>query len=390
MKWRTVLPVIVGACWFLTATGCKPEPLVGEPTATAALLSAAPTEAQGDETLEAIGNLAVATVGGQALTVAEIERRASTLNAEAALLMGNSDQRLSLAEELVTLELLASEAERLGYTGSTEERLLTDDARAQAWLRGVTSTLIVPEEAVREEFESLQAHISRPERRRVQFLLVDTRQAADAALAEYEQKRALPGASATQLFRDVAIRRSTHALAAELRHDAGWVQPDSAAVGATPELLEAVFALDGIGQVTRPIPTESGYLVFQLAASFDATEVTFDDVRPWAEARVRSRIVAQAMRAELDAARQRTAITLNQSQVDRLVQARPLAESRPRRYDALALANAPERVLGFESVQRSGTASQPTPSAIFTLPVLEVDPAEGSQGAMSPDAGVNP
>jgi hypothetical protein len=161
-------------------------------------------------------------------------------------------------------------------------------------------------------------------------------------------------------------------------------------VGATPELVEAVFALDGIGQVTRPIPTESGYLVFQLAASFDATEVTFDDVRPWAEARVRSRIVALTMRAELDAARQRTAITLNQSQVDRLVQARPLAESRPRRYDALALANAPERVLGFELVQRSGTASQPTPSAIFTLPVLEVDPAEGSQGAMSPDAGVNP
>ena len=390
MKWRTVLPVIFATCWLLTTTGCKPEPLVGEPNSAAALLSSSPADDQGDETLQAIGNLAVATVADHALTVAEIERRASTLNVEAALLMGSTDQRLSLAEELVTLEMLAAEAERLGYTGSTEEHLLTDDARAQAWLRGVTSTLVVPEDEVREEFESLRAHISRPERRRVQFLLVDTQQEALAALAEYEQKMTLAGASETQMFRDVSIRRSTHALATELRHDAGWVQPDSAVVGATPELVDAVFALGAIGQVTEPIRTGGGYLVLQLATSFDATEVTFDDVRPWAEARVRSRVVAAAMRAELDAARERIPVTLNQAQIDRITQARPQAESRPRRYDVLALANAPERILGFESVQSAGTASQPAPSAVFTLPVLAVEPTEGSQGAMSPDAGVTP
>jgi hypothetical protein len=386
MKLHTVLLVTVGTCWL----GCKPEPLVGEPNATAAMLTSSPSGEQGDETLEAIGNLAVANLGGRELTVAEIERRASTLNAEGALLMGSTEQRLSLAEELVTLELLAAEAERLGYVGSTEERLLTNDARAQAWLRGITSTLMVAEEAVLQEFESNQAHISRPERRRVQFLLVDTQQAAEAAVAEYEQKLALEGASATQMFREVSIRRSTHPLAAELRHEAGWVQPDSASVGATPELVQAVFAIPEIGGVTEPILTESGWLVLQLATSFAATEVTFDDVRPWAEARVRSRVVAETMRAELDAARERVPVSLNQGQIDRLVQARGLPESRPRRYDALALANAPERILGFESVQRAGTASQPLPSAVFTLPVVAVQPTEGSQGTALPDAGVTP
>lgn len=390
MKWRTVLPVTVATCWSLTATGCKPEPLIGEPNSAAALISSSPAAEQGDETLQAIGNLAVATVGDHTLTVAEIERRASTLNVEAALLMGSTEQRLSLAEELVTLELLATEAERLGYTGSIEERLLTHDARAQAWLRGVTSTIVVSENAVLQEFESLREHIRRPERRRVQFLLVETQQAARAALAEYEHKKTLAGASETQMFLDVSIRRSTHVLAAQLHYDAGWVQPDSTAVGATPELVDAVFALGAVGQVTEPIRTGSGYLVLQLATSFVATEVTFDDVRPWAEARVRSRVVADAMRAELDAARERISVTLNQAQIDRLTQARPQAQSRPRRYDVLALANAPERVLGFESVQREGAASQPAPSAIFTLPVLALEPTEGSQGAIEPDAGVTP
>jgi hypothetical protein len=390
MMWRTALITIAGVGAIWAAVGCKPAPLIGEPNATVAMLTSSPLTEQGDETLEAIGNLAVATVGDHVLTVAEIERRASTLNPEGTILMGSTEQRLSLAEELVTLELLAVEAERLGYFGSTEERLLTDDARTQAWLRGVTSTLSVTEEAIEQEFEANEAHISHPVRRRVLFILVDTEQAAQAAIEEYLQKLELPGASATQLFREVSIRRSTHPLAAELRYEAGWVQPDSAEVGATPELVDAVFALSESGELTPPIPTEAGWLVLQLATSFAATEVTFDDVRPWAEGRVRSRAVAAAMRDELDAARERIPVSVNPVQVDRLVQARSVADSRPRRYDALALANAPERILGFESVQQAGTAPQPTPSAVFTLPVVAVQPTEGSQGAITLDAGVTP
>lgn len=390
MKWRPafISIAVVGAVW--ATVGCKPAPLIGEPNAAVAMLASSPLTDQGDETLAAIGDLAVATVGDHVLTVAEIERRASTLNPEGTILMGSTEQRLSLAEELVALELLAVEAERLGYIGSTEERLLTGEARTQAWLRSATATLSVTEEAIEQEFEANQPHINLPVRRRVQFLLVDTQQAAEAAIAEYEQKLGMPGASATQLFREVSIRRSTHPLAAELRHEAGRVWPDSADVGATPELVDAVFALGEPGELTEPIQTEAGWLVLQLANSFAATEVTFDDVRPWAEARVRSRAIAAAMRDELDAARERIPVSVNQPQIDRLVQARSVADSRPRRYDALALANAPERILGFESVEQAGTAPQPAPSAVFTLPVVAIQPTEGSQGVLAPGAGVTP
>jgi peptidyl-prolyl cis-trans isomerase D len=127
----------------------------------------------------------VATVDGHGITVAEVESFART----------SGEAPRAAYDRLLTLELLAAEAERRGYEGRPAVRHTRAQAMVQELLRARIEEVVTPAsisaEAVAERYEAQRDHFAPPERRASRHLLV--RLPEDASPADEARARALAG-----------------------------------------------------------------------------------------------------------------------------------------------------------------------------------------------------
>jgi hypothetical protein len=344
--WRRSCASLFGVVILAGAMGCAPEPLAGERDSVLQVERSSTDNADSS----AAPAVPLITVDGRHITLVELERRLAQLSPIARQLFDTPTTRTEFLEFLLWIELLSNEATRLGWTDSELAAVLVDDARARELLRQRAAEALdgqqVPDDAVAERWAESADEWLPLRRRRVAALRVATLEEAQTiADAFTAQMAADPERSAMTAFTTHARIHSTHESRAE-QGKLGWVvHPDSG--GVFSAAMAAYLFSAPTAQLLSPYPATDGVWLFYVAAEQELVRPTLDDVSSRVRERLNSEMLAQAQRSEVDGARSAVAVAVNDTLVGELSALRgEQPEIRPRRFDAMTLAGAPEAALG--------------------------------------------
>ena len=339
-----------GACVVVVlCVGCKPAQLPGEPNAQEgrAFMQAA----ERGETAA----VPLARVGGRDITLDEFERRLAQRSPETQRYFADPDMRPQFLEMLVWLDVMASEAERAGWTQSAVAGLLEDDYRARALLTELAPASLylgsIVESEVVAAWEAWRDTLLQVARRSVSVSLYPDRARAEEAQRRLETWVTEERDALEELFAYEARVNSLHEATRGEGGALGWVAPASAGSGIDPALDALVFGAESPG-IAGIMDTEEGALLVYVAGVPEVRAPTYDDAEPWIRGRLLAVQRAAALREALDARRAEVGIERDASAIDALAAARAtvtgqaVAASRYRRWSTEALAGLEQRTFG--------------------------------------------
>ena len=237
------------------------------------------TQKQGDAR---VGGAVVSTVDGLPITVSEVQKLVSVAG-----LAPDVALRKLQAERLLMLE-----AERRNFSRGREVDWVARQARVQALLEAVTSSVVIGDEQIAQAYEKATARFEVPERRVVVHILAmlpkEPTSAADAAAHAFATDMIKRLASADDVQAVLASARENKA--SEFEVTAESLPPLGRDAGIVPAFLEAMFGLPAPGVVPKPVKTPYGWHAVRVM------EIQPAAVTPYDEA-------AEQLRAELALAR---------------------------------------------------------------------------------------
>ena len=241
-----------------TASFARARPSGGPlPLALVAALALAPPAAAQDDV--ALPEGVAATVDGRPISERAVEEVLRRVEGEGAT-------RERVVDELVDLEILAAEAEKLGLDERPDIaatlRLQYLRTMTDAWLAAEGETMSFDEEELRAEYERRTADVERAEFR-VRHILLGSEAEAEAVIGELAD-----GADFAALVGERSIEPGDG--------DLGWLSEET--VG--PDFARAVAALEVGESGERPVRTDFGYHVIRLEERRELPLPAFDAVRP--------------------------------------------------------------------------------------------------------------
>jgi parvulin-like peptidyl-prolyl isomerase len=190
---------------------------------------------------------------------------------QAAKILARPDGRRRIADEIVTLKLVADEAQRRMNTGTGKERLTYQQALMQA----LTNQLAADTVGDQKFFNDHRAYFDQVKARHILVATEDSvvpgkklSDAAAKAKAEDIKKRLDAGGD----FAKIAKAESDDVASGAEGGDLGSVSRGMM----VPPFEQALFALKK-GQVSEPVRTPFGYHIIQL---LDQVPASYDNVRP--------------------------------------------------------------------------------------------------------------
>ena len=334
---------------LLWCVGCKPETLPGEPNAREgrAVMQAAD---QGESAA-----IPLARVAGRDITLDEFERRLAQRSPETQRYFADPDMRPQFLEMLVWLDVMASEAERAGWTQSAVADLLEDEYRARGLLAELVPASLylgsIAESDVVAAWDAWRDTLLPVARRRVLVSLYADRASAEAAQQRVEAWAAEERDSLDELFAYEARTNSLHAATRGEGGALGWVAPASAGSGIDPALDALVFGVESPG-LAGIMDTEQGALLVYVAGISSVRSPTYEDAEPWIRGRLLAVQRSAALREVLDARRAEVGVERDAATIAALAAARASATgqvsaaSRYRRWSTEALAGLEQRTFG--------------------------------------------
>lgn len=258
------LVVLSGAFWVgAFASGCTPE----RPSDVEANLTRTQSGGESADGDRAASSQAVAVINNEVLTLAEFERRISTLAEFAQARFSTVESKQDYLVDVVQFEVLADEAERRGYGNDA----LTLQAMKGEMARGVLENELRNRVQVGETVENTvdsqplsgEGEKSATEEWRLIVLRADSEEEAVAFRAQIEARDYETVADRVQTFRILAHRYSTERLSADRGGDKGFVAVEDLSRETSGE---QVFELKEIGDLSMPYEVEDGW---QLAMLFE-------------------------------------------------------------------------------------------------------------------------
>ncbi|MFW6050803.1 MAG: peptidyl-prolyl cis-trans isomerase [Myxococcota bacterium] len=230
--------------------------------------------------------------GDVKVTVGEVE---DAINAQSPFLRARYEDPGKLREfvdDMVRFELLAKEAERRGY-GEHDAVVRTVKQNAvQQLIRREFDEKITPksisEDDVRQYYEAHREEFQRPAMARASHILVGSKERARELLKEARE-------ADVRAFRQLAREHSTDT---ETKHRGGDLRyftqegrpPGSRDAPVAPELVQAAFALEEVGDVVAaPVEVGDNYSILMLTGRRPAEEKSLED----AEQSIRLRLWRQ-------------------------------------------------------------------------------------------------
>jgi parvulin-like peptidyl-prolyl isomerase len=209
--------------------------------------------------------LVLAKVGDHTITLGEYAATLERMDQFDRLRYKTAERRRELLEEMITVELLAREAERRGLdkepqTQEALRQILRDatlrDARAKA--RGPAE---FKDDEVRAYFEANKEKYMEPERRRISHLLVKDRAQANGLLAKAKAITDMHAWGDFVLANSEEYMGVEYTGPEEAAGDLGLVGPPGDPRGANPriddELRAAAFLVDKVGDVVDRVVMDS-------------------------------------------------------------------------------------------------------------------------------------
>lgn len=215
-----------------------------------------------------------ASVGDVQITVGDIEDAIAAQSPFLRVRYRDPAKLRELADGLVRFELLAREAERLEYgdSGAVEQqvqqqmvqKLIEQQVDDQVTRESVT------DEDIQAYYDEHTAEFSRPAMRRASHILLPSREAADALLAE---ARDADNREFRALARQHSIDTETKLRGGDLRYFTQSGRPPNANEDDPPvdeALVAAAFELTELGSVGGPVQVGENFSIVKLTGSREA------------------------------------------------------------------------------------------------------------------------
>jgi parvulin-like peptidyl-prolyl isomerase len=246
---------------------------------------------------DAAGSL-VATFTGGAITQADLETVVTQRLPVQKDLLQREGAVHDVLESMVRYDLLVSEAEARGYRDHVRVRTASQ-AKANELLMLAHATVepgAISKSEVERAYSERRREFSRPPLRRASHVLLPTRAAAEALIAE------LKGAT-RERFARVATDKSQDPTTKNQGGELGYFDRDGktergVAGFAVPQLAAAAFELRAVGEITRePVAVPQGFSVLMLTGEMPAFETT----RAEADERLREQLAKEQGTAKFEA-----------------------------------------------------------------------------------------
>lgn len=225
----------------------------------------------------------VATVNGVAIPQARIDMRL-----KAAAQQGQPDSpdlRKAVRDDLINLEVISQEALKKGLDKQPEVaqqiELSKQSALVGAFVQDYAKNHPVPEEALKQEYESLKKRVGNKEFK-VSHILVESEDQAKKIAAEVKKGK----------FAKIAKETSKDPGSKDNGGDLGWTVPSNF----VQPFGEAILKL-GKGQISAPVQTQFGWHIIKLEDTRELKVPAFEDVRPNLEKRLQQQAIQDTIKA---------------------------------------------------------------------------------------------
>jgi peptidyl-prolyl cis-trans isomerase C len=209
----------------------------------------------------------VAKVDDTVITVTDVQERINKQSPFVRARYTNADRKKEFLDGLIKFEVMASEAERLGYDKDPEvQRVMKQQMISKFMQKDFESKLKVedvPDADVEKYYNEHPTEFHQKDEARVSQIVVKEKPKADKAYAE---ARALPKGPANAMdakgFRDLVTKYSEDEESKPRGGDLSFFAADSATY--PKPIVDAAFKLKEVGDVAPPIKTDKGWVILRL------------------------------------------------------------------------------------------------------------------------------
>lgn len=318
---------------------------VTAPTATTAYASSKLSEADQQSV--------VARVNNEDITLGEYERRLDAQAPFARARYNSRERKLDFLNTMVQFEVLADEAQRLGYDRDPEVVLELKQAMVRRMMTDRISQAVKLEDITDAEIQTYyDAHREdyvRPAKVRASQIVV-----ADEATARKVHQELLQGfkehpTDKRKIFalkaRDTSIDKPTAELGGDMRFFA--LPKDGGTVD--PPVAEAAFALEHVGSITEPFQAKAGWTLVMLTGRKERFEKPLDEVKRTIQNRLFREKRAAKEAEMIESLKKGASITLHDDLLNRIPDPPPMPDADPHAHgedgpkEPLIDDNAPEQ-----------------------------------------------
>lgn len=255
-------------------------------------------------------------IGDKTITVGEFAERLAQQSTYHQARLKTPEGRREFLDNIVRFELMAREANRLGYHQLPQVERAREQVMVQLLLKELVQDQVkladISDEEVEAYYEAHQQEFHKPAQVRASHILYKTQRQAERALSKVKERMQQDAAEGVALFRELAHARPGPR---ELESgDLGFFATDGVrAEGAEvpAELVQAAFSVDSVeeqgGLYPEVVKTPRGYHLVRLTARREALERSLQDVRQvvrnmlWEERReARVEQLVEKLRSEME------------------------------------------------------------------------------------------
>jgi peptidyl-prolyl cis-trans isomerase C len=207
----------------------------------------------------------VAVVGDAKITVADVNDRLNAQSPFARARYAAPEKKKELVDDMIRFELIAGEAQRLGYDKDPDVLRAMKQSMMTKYLEKEFDAKMKPDEVPDADVEKYYAdhtdEFNKKEEVRVSQILVADKAKADKAYAEAKAQVDTPGTS-PRAFHELVAKYSEDV---DSKQHGGDTLPFDRESTAYPKpIVDCAFSLGEVGAVSPPVQTEKGWAVLKL------------------------------------------------------------------------------------------------------------------------------
>jgi hypothetical protein len=233
----------------------------------------------------------VAKVGERTITVGDITDQINRLSPYIRRRWSAPEKRKEFLDNLIRVELLSQEADRLGLgKESPEIDRVINQVMIRLMIKNDLEKEIIPskvdEETLKKTYEEEKSKYQRPPQVRASHIVVKTKAEADKLIADLDANK-----NDNRYFREQAKKLSVDDATKEKGGDLGYFSetgernPEDDKIDA--EVAKTAWALTAVGEISKtPIQTAAGFHVIKLTNKRPKLNRSFESVKRMIESRI--------------------------------------------------------------------------------------------------------
>jgi peptidyl-prolyl cis-trans isomerase C len=261
-------------------------------------------------------NAPLATVDGVVITVQEFQEQLNRQSPYVRARYGSKEEKKSFLDTLVTVEVMAKEAQRRGLDKDPEVVRTMKQVMIQKLSKEVFSAEVtrdsITEAELQDYYKKHDSEYRRPAQMRAAAIVVKDKALADklAKDAKDQESKSHSG------FRDLVLKNTVDEASKQNGGDLGYFGKDSAEV--PKPVIDAAFGLEN-GKVSGVIPAGDGrFYIIKVTGTRPAMEKTFEDVKGQIQTRVLRDKQVAAQKEFVEGLKAKAKIEVNEANLDKV------------------------------------------------------------------------